>query len=116
MELLKNTAFAIAAILFAVGLCAVFNRILLLAVRPRCGEKAVTVIMLDGEMKSPAAVISYYLSVYSAAGGIGQMKILCVDRGLSEHSLQLLREVFRHEKHVVFVSEEDFLYCLSKKK
>ncbi len=115
MEFFKNAACAVGAVVFVIGLCAVFKRILLMAVRPRCGENAVTVIMLDGKTKSPAALISYYLSVYSVSGGIGQMRILCVDRGLPEHSLRFLKDVFRREKHVVFVSEEEFLFALSKK-
>ena len=116
MELFKNIMCALGVVVFVIGLCAVFNRLLLLSVRPRCGEKAVTVIMLDDEMKSPAAVISYYLSVYSVSGGIGQMKLLCVDRGVPEHSLQLLKEIFRREKHVVFVTEEEFFGSFMQKK
>ena len=116
MEMFKNIMCALGVVVFVIGLCAVYNRLLLLTVRPRCGENAVTVIILDGEMRSPAAVISYYLSVYSVSGGIGQMKLLCVDRGLSEHSLQLLKEVFRREKHVVFVTEEEFFGFFTQKK
>ena len=116
MDILKNLLCAVGVIVFTVGLCALFNRLLLLTVRPKCGEKAFTVVMLDDEMKSPAAVISYYQSVYSSAGGMGQMKIVCVNRGLQEHSLELLKEIFSRDKHIVFVDEAEFFGKLSENK
>ena len=116
MDILKNLLCAVGVIVFTVGLCALFNRILVLTVRPKCGEKAFTVVMLDDEMKSPAAVISYYQSVYSSSGGMGQMKIVCVNRGLQEHSLELLKEIFSRDKHIVFVDEAEFFGKLSENK
>ena len=61
MDILKNLLCAVGVIVFTVGLCALFNRLLLLTVRPKCGEKAFTVVMLDDEMKSPALIIRYLL-------------------------------------------------------
>ena len=116
MELLKNVLCAVCVVVFVIGICAVINRLLLLAVRPRCGDGAFTVIMLDGDTKSPAAVISYYLSVYSVSGGMGQMKIVCVDRGLPKHTAELLKEMFGHERHVVFLSEDEFFGDFMQKK
>lgn len=116
MDILKNIACAVCVVVFVIGICAVVNRLLLLFVRPRCGERAFTVLFLDDEVKDPAAVISYYVSVYSVSGGIGEMKIICVDRGLSEKLLEFLRTVFAHEKHVVFMTDGDFFDMITQKK
>ena len=115
MDILKNIVCALGVVVFVAGLCAIFNRLLLLFVRPRCGENTFTVVFLDGGTEYPAAVISYYLTIYSVSGGLGQMKIICVDKGLSIHTAELLKEVFAHEKHVKFMSAEEFARFSAKK-
>ena len=114
MEILKNILCGLCAVIFVLGLCAAANRLLLLAVRPRCGENSFTVVMLDEKLKDPASVISYYLSVYSVSGGLGRMKIMCVDCGLDEETSALLKAVFRYDNHVVFIDKVEFFDFLGK--